>query len=413
MAQQDRTKISEYSATASENINIGAPADDIRLGEYGVGPDGEATRPEDVNNAIRELMSQLKDMDTGTEALTSPDFTAFKIGAVDVTATAAELNQLDGTTITSFAKTILDDTTADAVRTTIDAEKNRLPIKADEAIVKGAPVYATGTVGASGKITVSKFIADSSIEEIYLIGVADRDLAVNDEGFAISFGELVNMQTDGQDATLSASETWVDGQVLYASADTAGFLTKTAPTSPNQAIPVAIVVYSHASSGILFVRPSIGSHIGELHDVLLSGSEADGSILVYDGAKFVDESGATARASLGLTIGTDVQAYDANTAKYDDTTANFTGTLQNGGSNVIVDGDYTDGTYLVGTATPGTYIQVTDNSSNWNTAYGWGNHSTAGYQAVLSEGAFVDGDKTKLDGAASTGKAIAMAIVFG
>jgi hypothetical protein len=38
-------------------------------------------------------------------------------------------------------------------------------------------------------------------------------------------------------------------------------------------------------------------------------------------------------------IGTTVQAYDADTAKYDDTTANFTGTLQNGGSNVVVDSD--------------------------------------------------------------------------
>jgi hypothetical protein len=38
-------------------------------------------------------------------------------------------------------------------------------------------------------------------------------------------------------------------------------------------------------------------------------------------------------------IGSTVQGYDADTAKYDDTTANFTGTLQNGGSNVLVDTD--------------------------------------------------------------------------
>lgn len=38
-------------------------------------------------------------------------------------------------------------------------------------------------------------------------------------------------------------------------------------------------------------------------------------------------------------IGSTVQAYDADTAKYDDTTANFVGTLQNGGSNVLVDTD--------------------------------------------------------------------------
>jgi hypothetical protein len=38
-------------------------------------------------------------------------------------------------------------------------------------------------------------------------------------------------------------------------------------------------------------------------------------------------------------IGVTVQGYDADTAKYDAATANFTGTLQNGGSNVLVDTD--------------------------------------------------------------------------
>jgi hypothetical protein len=40
-------------------------------------------------------------------------------------------------------------------------------------------------------------------------------------------------------------------------------------------------------------------------------AKTDGNIIVGDGATWVAESGATARASLGLTIGTDVQAYDA------------------------------------------------------------------------------------------------------
>ena len=52
-----------------------------------------------------------------------------------------------------------------------------------------------------------------------------------------------------------------------------------------------------------------------------------------------DADAAAVQATLSLVPGTDIQAYDADTAKYDDTTANFTGTLQNGGSNVVVNSD--------------------------------------------------------------------------
>jgi len=93
-------------------------------------------------------------------------------------------------------------------------------------------------------------------------------------------------------------------------------------------------------------RTNLGLAIGtdvQAYDADLSAiaalAKADGNIIVGNGTTWVAEAGATARASLGLTIGTDVQAYDADTAKYDDTTANFTGTLQNGGSNVVVDSD--------------------------------------------------------------------------
>jgi len=49
---------------------------------------------------------------------------------------------------------------------------------------------------------------------------------------------------------------------------------------------------------------------------------------------------------------------------------------------VVVDGDFTSQGIMLRGASAGSYSILTDNSANWNTAFGWGDHSTAGYQTT-------------------------------
>ena len=103
-----RTKISEFSATAADNTDI----DNIDIAE-GCAPSG-------INNAIRELMAQLKDMQTGASGDT---FTLTTVNSTTVDTTNLEVTNLkakDGTAAGSIADstgvvtlTSLTGTTAD------------------------------------------------------------------------------------------------------------------------------------------------------------------------------------------------------------------------------------------------------------------------------------------------------------
>lgn len=77
---------------------------------------------------------------------------------------------------------------------------------------------------------------------------------------------------------------------------------------------------SSVSGGWVTDHGALSGLTDDDHPQYVKDSEftADGDVLVGTGAgTFAAESGATLRASLGLAIGTDVQAYDADTAKLD------------------------------------------------------------------------------------------------
>lgn len=109
-----------------------------------------------------------------------------------------------------------------------------------------------------GRIKGQKYIADGSMPSIYCVGVATMDIPTGSEGYVTTYGYVRDMDTSA----------WAAGDVLYASPDTAGELTNVKPTVPDITVPVAAVVKSDATVGVIMVRPthSIPLYYGSFYD---------------------------------------------------------------------------------------------------------------------------------------------------
>lgn len=144
-------------------------------------------------------------------------------------------------------------------------------VKAAESISKGNVVYASGAVGASGKILASKFKADGSIKAFLILGVATEDISQGSFGFVTQTGTIRGLDTSSYSA----------GDVLYASFLSSGQLSVLRPISPNIATPLAFVVNSHSSNGELSIRLASPNELAELHDVSIV-EPATGDTIIYD-----------------------------------------------------------------------------------------------------------------------------------
>jgi hypothetical protein len=170
-------------------------------------------------------------------------------------------------------------------------------------IPKGTAVYADGVTASGGRITATPYVADGSIREVRFLGLAAESISTGVNGFVTYFGYIRGLDTRGNVVSSIAvgDETWAVGDILYVHPTVAGKLTNVAP---EHEIIVAIIINRHQSAGVIFVRPSSGGHLEDLHDITINtGSLTNGQVLVYNSTNGLWENTNTISGSLNVTGG--------------------------------------------------------------------------------------------------------------
>jgi len=228
-------------------------------------------------------------------------------------------------------------------------------------IAIGTPVMFTGTVGASGKLTFGLAIADGSVSPDYMMGVTAQTIANNDYGYVTSFGAVRGFNTTGS----PYGETWADGDLLYFDAAAPGTWTNVQPSAPSIAVPVAVVIHASAGSGSIFVRMKISERLNELQDVHITGSPANGQILVYNATTTRwENANVTAGSNIAVTNGAGSVTIGTTAAITADLTNN-TGRLVDSSVN-LTDGSAANTATLTNapaTGNPTKWISIDDNGT--------------------------------------------------
>lgn len=120
--------------------------------------------------------------------------------------------------------------------------------------IPNGTVVGFAGVGPAGALQVAPYLANGATPTLYILGVMTHDLPDSGElGYCAVFGYVRGFNTTGA----SVGETWNAGDILYANPITPGAFTKVKPTAPNNVVPVAAVLTVNATTGVIFVRPSI------------------------------------------------------------------------------------------------------------------------------------------------------------
>jgi hypothetical protein len=215
--------------------------------------------------------------------------------------------------------------------------------------------------------------ANNDDNSVDTIGVVTENIDNNQEGFITTNGLVRDINTSGS----LQGETWLDGDLLYLSPNTPGFLTKVKPIAPQHTVVMGYVVYAHNINGKIFVKIDNGYELDELHNVKIT-SVSNNDRLVYNSTLSIWENKPVASGTTGTVISFDSsKIYNTRTSP---ATGNITGDYTNARIGIVQKIYHNDS---VTPTFPGTWVKLGSGvylPSNLNIIYvEWAGSNVAEY----------------------------------
>ena len=202
-------------------------------------------------------------MPSGFTVTNSPVTTS---GTINVTTTGTSADYIDGTGAIQTFPTLLS---ADKMVTT---GRN----STGSTLYKGIVVYISGSTGNRPNFVKAQANAESTSAGTF--GVVLADIPNNTDGQVVTIGTIDNLDTRDTATNPFTTDTLVDGQTIYLSPTTPGYVTNVKPHAPSHIVYVGKVVRTHPTLGTIVYRIQNGYELDEIHDVAITSVATGQSI---------------------------------------------------------------------------------------------------------------------------------------
>lgn len=150
-------------------------------------------------------------------------------------------------------------------------------------LYKGTIVYISGSTGNRPNFVKAQANAESTSAGTF--GVIEADIPNNADGNCVTIGTIDNLDTRSSAPHPFTSDTLADGDTIYLSPTTAGYITNVKPSAPNHLVYLGKVVRTSPTNGTIVYRVQNGYELDELHDVTTTDyttPQDEDSLLILD-----------------------------------------------------------------------------------------------------------------------------------